>query len=409
MRTHLNCPFLPGSGQVPEVWAGRELELADAEAVARRRSAGVYERSRAVLGEYGIGKSVLVNRIAADFAAEGHWVPRAVRVSAGEDPVPVLAAVVGDLIAEHSLDGAIGRRASGLLDRVAAINLPVIGGGVELRGGAPELPESAWRDVGRLVEAVGGLARDAGRLVVLRIDEVQNATTPGLSRLLTLLADVTEATVSELDVTGTRRERVLPLVVLVSGLPDFRDRAAEAGSTFARRFKIHELELLDEAALRTALHAFTADGWPVLTDEGPRAVHMAPEAVDLIVERCLGDPFLFQLAGEAAWNAGTGPLITGQDAARGWQMVRRETVRYVEGRLGGVSDLQVAVLRAAGSLADLDRTGDAVATAMGRSGAAAIASTLQSLDRTHRLIRREAGRVSFRSEAVRRFLAGDWP
>ena len=52
VRTPLISPFAPGSDHVPEVWAGRQPELADFETVAApRRLAGVYERGRAFLGE----------------------------------------------------------------------------------------------------------------------------------------------------------------------------------------------------------------------------------------------------------------------------------------------------------------------------------------------------------------------
>lgn len=405
MRDVVDSPFVPGAGRVPQVWAGRDLELIDARSVGRRREAGVYDRGRAVLGEYGLGKSVLVNRIAQDLAADGHWVAAPVRLPADGDPVPLLAGVLRDLATDRRLDERIGAVADGLLDRIAALELPVVGGGVTLR----EHDEGAsYRDVLRLLLHVARLAHGDGRLLVLRIDEVQNAATPGLSRLLTVLGDALEAT-TIVEHAGMEREVVLPLIVYLSGLPDFRERAADAGATFARRFKTFDLEHLEEAELRGALIPFTTDGWPVLTDDGPSVVHMAPEAVDLIVDRCLGDPFLFQLAGEAAWNAGTSAVVTGSDAERGWRQIRREVLRYVEGRLGRLSELQMAYLRAAAAIPVERRTSAAIAAALGREGSQSVASTAQSLDRTHRLIRREAGLVRFRAASVEAFLAGSWP
>lgn len=389
------------------MWAGRELELSDAHAAAQRRLAGVYERGRAVLGEFGIGKSVLVNRIAGEFAADGHWVAEPVRVPKDADPVPLLAEVVRDLAARRDLDQAIGKRAGGLLARIGQITLPVVGGGVTVRARADD--DLVHREVLRLVDHVARLAAEERRLVVLRVDEVQNASLRGLSRLLTLLGDALEAWIPDRDPTGAPRERLLPLVVYLSGLPDFRDRVADAGGTFARRFRTFELEPLGQPELREALLPFLTDGWPVLTDEGHAVVHMEGAAADHLVEACLGDPFLFQLAGEAAWNSGDGNVITAVEARRGWQLIRREVVRYVEGRLSGLGDVQLAFLRAAAPLPDADRSVAAVASAMGRQGSESVASTAQALDRTHRLIRREAGKVRFRSPAVQAFLAGDWP
>ena len=408
MRSGATSPFVPGSGLVPRVWAGREAELADAEAAGVRRLAGVYDRGRAVLGEFGLGKSVLVNRVAQRFAGEGHWVAPSVRIPVGADPVTLLAIALRGVAAEHGLDAAIGRVASGLLERVAAFTLPVVGGGAVLR--RPPDDALGYQDVLRLLEQVARLARAERRLLVVRVDEVQNITSSSaLSRLLTVLGDGLEASDTERDAAGTDHERLLPLLVFLSGLPDFRDRVGRAGATFARRFKIHELEHLEEAELRGALIPFVTEGWPVLAADGMRRVHMDDGAVDLIVRACLGDPFLFQLAGEAAWNAGDGPVILEEDAARGWRLVRREVVRYVESRLGGLSDLQLAYLRTAAQIPEHERTGAAVAAGMGRPGSAALASTAQALDRTHGLLRREAGRVRFRSESVRAFLAGGWP
>lgn len=407
MRTALECPFVPGAGRVPEVWAGRETELADAAVAARRRLGGVYDRGRAVLGEYGLGKSVLVNRIAEDFRTQGHLVAEPVRIPAGGDPIALLARVLGELVRTHGLGAAIAERVTGLMDRITHVALPVIGGGLTV---TPPDAELAYRDVHDLLVHVGRLARERDRLAMIRIDEVQNAGIAGLSRLLTVLGDALEATVEEVDALGTRRDRVLPVLVYVSGLPDFRRLAGDAGATFARRFRTFDLEYLSEPEMRTALLPFSTDGWSFLADDGPQRIHMDPGAIDLVVERSLGDPFLFQLAGEAAWQAGEGPLITRAEAERGWRLVRRETVRYVEGRLEGLSDLQLEVLEAAARIEpEAERTSMAVAVATGRTSSSQLASTFQSLDRTHRLIRREAGRLSFRSEAVRRFLTGTWP
>lgn len=405
MRATWPCPFVPGSGQVPDVWAGRELELADARAAARRRLDGTYDRGRAVLGEFGIGKSVLVNRIARDLAADGHWVADTVRIARADDPLHRLATALRGLLDQQGLGSRAGRAVGDLLARIDAVTLPLVGGGIEV-GPATADPIG---EVTEVLEEVCALARRDGRLVLVRIDEVQNADPDGLSRLLTVLADALEATTTEVDVTGTARERALPLLVYVSGLPDFRRLVADAGATFARRFRTFDLEYLEPHELRHALHPFTREGWPVLGDDGPIRVHMAPGAIDLVVDRCLGDPFLFQLAGEAAWRAGDGTTITADEARRGWDLIRREVLRYVQGRLGDLSDLQVSVLHAAAGLAEDARTGDAVAKALGRGSSAEIASTLQSLDRVHGVLRREAGWLRFRSEAVRRHLAGGWP
>lgn len=408
MRSASNNPFLPGSDRVPEVWAGRREELADFhDVVLPRRGAGLYERGRAVLGEFGIGKSVLVNKIAADAKDAGHWVPDRVRVAVGADVLGLLATALRSFVETRSLAAKIGREGTSLLSRVEELSLAVVGGGVRLR--AADHDPNAYRAIAELMVELGRLAIEKDRIVVIRIDEVQNIGRPGpLSQVLTAVGDALEAVVSERDAAGIERDRALPLVVYLSGLPDFDRHVGESGATFSRRFRIADLGPLSDGDLRAALHPFASDGWPILTAEGPARVHMTPGALDSIVKRCLGDPFLFQLAGEAAWNAGTGQIITEEEAQRGWASARREVERYVSRRLDGLTDLQVEFLRTAASLPEDRRTATAIAKAMGRDSAATVASTVRALETGHAVIRREAGAISFRSRAVEAYLAGDW-
>lgn len=410
LRAIAASPFRPGSDDVPAVWAGRDGELADWWAVVERRLAGVYERGRAVLGEFGIGKSVLVNRIAAEAERDGHLVARPLRVPLGVDALALLADGLRDLVLTADLDARVARAADGLLERVEEIRLPVVGGGVRTRPTGSRGDRLPHRAVYDLLVHLGRLARADGRLVLVRLDEIQNVTAPAtLSQVLTVFGDALDASVDERDVAGLPRRPKLPVVVYLSGLPDFRRRAADAGATFSRRFRTFDLEPLTEPELRGALVPFTTTGWEVLTDDGPATVHMTPGAVDVVVGRSLGDPFVFQLAGEAAWAAGTGPVITEEEARRGWDVARREVRGVVEGRLAGLSDLQVRFLRAAAALDDDERTAANVARAVGYERSSQVASTAHGLDVERGLLRREAGRIAFRSPSVRAYLADEWP
>ncbi len=397
----LESPFLPGSDAVPAIWAGRELELADAERVARRRMQGIYERGRLVTGEFGIGKSVLVNRIARDLRSAGHLVTRTVRLPQRRDPIPLFADAVAD--AADGFDQSVGQAAR----RIKAITLPIVGGGVTLHDD-PRTPESLLLQVGALLRQVGEAARQEQRLVVLRLDEVQNAPVDGLSSLLTLLGDALAETVEEVDPAGSSHQVFLPFVVYLSGLPSIRRRASEAGTAFSRRFLVSQLQPLDEPALRAALAVFRT-GWEVLGEGGPAMVTMTQGCQDHIAERCLGDPFLFQLAGDATWVAATSHQITLEDARRGWRSASREARQYIASRYEHLASGQSAYLRAAAAIDAEERTSAAIATAMGRS-TRELGSTLEALIGAHGLlVRTDDGRIAFPSLAVERHLRGDWP
>ena len=193
--------------------------------------------------------------------------------------------------------------------------------------------------------------------------------------------------------------------MLLSGLPGFVQQAEDAGATFSRRFATWYLEPFTDDEMRAALTYAFADGYDVLGDDGPATVHLHRAAMDELIARCLGDPFLFQLAGSAAWDASTGPVITDEDVALGWQQVRREVDGHLRSRLVGVSDLQLQALRAAAGAGD-GADGTTIARVMGRSGSSQIGSTLQGL-MARRLLARDERGYRVVSRALAAYLRAD--
>lgn len=405
MRTPENCPFEPGSDRVPTIWVGRVDELNDFTArVVGRRAAGVYERGRLLLGEPGIGKSVLANRIAEDARAAGHVVAPEIRFPKGAAPAALLAESLLAAAADADLPTA-DRTLGDLLGRIRRLTLPT-GAGVELAPGR-DVP---WhRDATHLVvEIARALGPD--RVLLLRLDEVQNVTdAEQLSQLLVAIGDALAAT-RTIDRPGAGPvELSLPLAVYLTGLPEFVDQAtSEAGSTFARRFRPMLLGPLDDADVRAALHAFLTDGWVVVGDDGPEPVYMTEDAVDRILARCLGDPFLFQLVGQTAWDAGTGALIDGDHVEAGWRQARQEAARHVERQLHRLPQQERALLEAMVGLPEDDRTASRIAAEMGYDAVSRIGTPAARLDSDRGLIERGKP-YRFRVRTVEAYLAGTWP
>ncbi len=402
MRSPASNPFLPGSDAVPPVWAGRAHELADFhDVLVARRSAGIYERGRLILGEPGIGKSVLANRIAHEAEEAGHWVIPTVRLAAGDDPLARLLAALRTTLEQRIAE--LTTSLTDLLDRVREITLPIVGGGVQLAPPAAELAHTTVTDV--LVQLAQGAAA-TGRLLLVRLDEVQHLEGAGLSQLLTVLGDGLNAEGRRTDASGTVHVRKLPLAVYLSGLPEFYPRATAAGATFARRFKPLELGPLQEEDMVLALRPFVEGGWPVLTDDGPRPIRMEPAAAEALVEASHGSPFIFQLVGEAAWNAGAGEVITAAEAERGIATTGRETRTHFRLRLAPLTELQRRFLVAAARLDDHERTLGRVAEALG-SPSGRLGSTARLLDERYRLVRRRGGKLTFRSPGLLEHLRRD--
>lgn len=68
----LNNPFAPGAGAPPPELAGRDEIIQAANLTLARIRAGRAEKSQLLLGLRGVGKTVLLNRIARDAHGMGY-------------------------------------------------------------------------------------------------------------------------------------------------------------------------------------------------------------------------------------------------------------------------------------------------------------------------------------------------
>lgn len=407
MRSPLTNPFQPGSDVVPDVWAGRVEQLSDWRDVVRpRRRAGLSERGRTILGEPGTGKSSLVRRIARDAADSGDWVTPQLRMPPGADPLKLVASAVLRLADQAGLRATATRRVLQLLDRVEQV--AISGFSLSLRGVDGTEPFTALYEL--LVE-IGRAAIDQDVVVLIHIDEVQNiADEAALSQLLIALGD---ALTHETEVTvpgGAVLSRFLPITVYLTGLPDFEDMAgSRKGATFARRFRTTTLTALDEGDLRAALQPFVMAGWTTPDDLGSTdVVRMEPAAADAVVALCCGEPFLFQLAGERSWNAGSSGIITERDVLEGWKGAEGEASAHVERILNRLPSREHELVAAMADLGATDRTATMIAERMGLGSATQIGPTSQRLDTVRGIITRGKP-YRFRNRAVEAYLTTDWP
>lgn len=408
MRTPLDSPFSPGSDTVPKVWAGRTSQLNDCRDVLRpRRLAGIHERGRTILGEAGSGKSSLVRRIAREATEAGDWATPQLRIPSGTDPIKRVASALLDLSSTAGLSSAREKRIGDLLRRVET----VAASGISLSVRAQDGPEPYTALTELLIEIGRAAMRRQNVMVMLHIDEVQNiADEHARSQLLIALGDALAYEETVALPGGPQVDLALPIAVYLTGLPEFEGMAgAQAGAAFARRFQTVTLDAIDDADLTAALQTFVTEGWPVATEAGgAERVFLAADAQRAIVERARGEPFLFQLAGERAWYAGTDNLITAEHVKAGWRNAAPEAEAHVQRILDRLPARERQFIEAMAELAPEERSLTNIARKAGYEKATDAGPTAQRLDRTRRIIRR--GRpYRFRHRAVEARLTSDWP
>lgn len=135
---------------------------------------------------------------------------------------------------------------------------------------------------------------------------------------------------------------------------------------------------------------------------------MTPEAVSLIVELCYGEPFLFQLAGQRAWYAGSGKKITSDDVREGWKAAQHEATAHVERILERLPEREADFVHAMAELDPPDRTGTKIAKKLGYDKAQHVGAFAQRLDTVRGIIRRGT-RYGFRHRALEAYLTTEWP
>ena len=408
MRTPLDSPFSPGSDTVPKVWAGRTSQLNDWRDVLRpRRLAGIHERGRTILGEAGSGKSSLVRRIAREATEAGDWATPQLRIPSGTDPIKRVASALLDLSSTAGLSSAREKRIGDLLRRVET----VAASGISLSVRAQDGPEPYTALTELLIEIGRAAMRRQNVMVMLHIDEVQNiADEHARSQLLIALGDALAYEETVALPGGPQVDLALPIAVYLTGLPEFEGMAgAQAGAAFARRFQTVTLDAIDDADLTAALQTFVTEGWPVATEAGgTERVFLAADAQRAIVERARGEPFLFQLAGERAWYAGTDNLITAEHVKAGWRNAAPEAEAHVQRILDPLPARERQFIEAMAELAPEERSLTNIARKAGYEKATDAGPTAQRLDRTRRIIHR--GRpYRFQHRAVEARLTSNWP
>jgi hypothetical protein len=295
----ISNPYSPGAGLRPPLLAGRQSEVDAFDAVLRRGELGRVSQGIMLTGLRGVGKTVLLNEMAAR-AEESRWITVQLEVRPGGATAALSSLASALNMAIRRQQGPklseIARRA---LSSITGFSITVdpsgtLSGSIEGSVDADAVRSGDLEtDFASLAVDVGQAALEAGIGAAIFIDELQELDKPSMASLA-----------AAVHLAG---QRSVPFIVVGAGLPNLPGKLAEAKSYAERLFDYRQLGKLPGS---TAAQALAGPG----SDAG---VTWLDEALAATINAADGYPYFLQEFGAATWNVSAGPIITERDAANG--------------------------------------------------------------------------------------------
>ena len=282
MLARVPNPFRPGFAEPPAFLAGRDEVLAAVdEAIAIAAVDHYSPRPLFLVGPRGVGKTVILNEIAARATAHHGWPQLHVEITRSEPLSPYIAFLATQVTALLRQSPA-GRRFQ--VDQ-AVLRAQLPGVGAELRVSKDRAPEPF---VGAAAEqalaelATAALERDSG--FVLTVDEAQAAARSDFGGFAAILQ-------------RAAREQ-WPMVSAIAGLPTLREATHDTQPSlgYLERAIWYDLNVLHHDDTIAALKEPAARAGRPIDDQ----------AADLLADATGGYPYAIQLYGQHAWRHSAG-------------------------------------------------------------------------------------------------------
>ncbi len=329
-------PYAPGAGTPPPALVGRDETISATEIALRRLRAARTSQHLLITGLRGVGKTVLLAKLAALGEHLGY---RVIRIEAvgGDDTLRSLLRQARRIV-EAAGGGNSVRRA---LRSIESVSLTVAGTGASVGRRVTGPDRDALADV--LVD-VARAAADADLGVMVAIDEAQRLDRHDLRRIL----------------AGVHRagQDGLPLHTVVAGLPNLVGEVARAATYAERLFRVADLGPLSPDQVAEAVTVPAAE----------IGVTWAPAAVDRVVDRSDGYPFFVQTWAFHTWNAAIDDPISAADVDRASPHAEATLdASFFAARIARIPASEVAYVRALASLGPGPHRSGEVAAAMGKT------------------------------------------
>lgn len=328
-------PYAPGAGTPPPALVGRDPVIEEAVVSLRRVRAGRSSQHLLITGLRGVGKTVLMGRLAAVGESEGYSVIRQEAVG-GDDTVHSFLRQARRIASE--LGG--GPRATRALRSIDSVAITLAGTGLRVERGDAHPDREALADV---VIDLAAAAAERDRAVMIALDEAQTLDQDDLGRIL----------------AGVHRcgQDGLPLWCLLAGLPNLVGVAAKAATYAERMFRVGNLGPLTPDQVAEA----------VVVPAEELGVTWGSAAADAIADRSDGYPFFVQVWAFHTWNVATHDPISVADveaATAAARMALDES--FFAARIARLPESEITYVRGLASLGPGPHRSGEVAASYGR-------------------------------------------
>ncbi len=326
-------PYAPGAGTPPPALVGRDETITTADVALRRLRAARASQHMLITGLRGVGKTVLLGKLAS--VAE-HLGFRVIRVEAlgGDDTIRSVLRQARRIVEEADGGAKVGRA----LRSIESVSLTVAGTGVAIERQAPNADREALTDV---VTDLAEVVADEDLGVMIALDEAQTLDRHDLRRLL----------------AGIHRcgQDGLPLYGLLAGLPNLVGEVAKAATYAERMFTVADLGPLTPDQVVQA----------IVEPAREIGVSWSAEAAESVVDHSDGFPFFVQTWAYHTWNAATDDPISAADVARAAPNADHALdSSFFAARIARIPASEVAYVQALASLGGgPHRSGDVAAAA----------------------------------------------
>lgn len=329
-------PYAPGAGTPPPALVGRDEVIDIAEVALRRLRSTRASQHMLITGLRGVGKTVLLGKLAALAEHVGY---RVIRVEAvgGDDTIRSILRQARRIVEDFDGSAKVGRA----LRSIESVSLTVAGTGIPIERQAARADREALADV---VTDVAAVAADEDFGVMVALDEAQMLDRHDLRRLL----------------AGVHRcaQDGLPLYGILAGLPNLISEVAKAVTYAERMFTV-------------------ADLGPLTPDQVVQAIvepaqeignSWSSRATEKIVNHSDGFPFFVQTWAYHTWNAATDDPISAADVERAAPNANHALdSSFFAARIARIPASEVDYVQALASLGSGPHRSGEVAAAAGKS------------------------------------------